>query len=178
MAFASVKYPRKTIWHVSVSRRLLLDSGAGLAELMTHPSATTFSIFVFPCGVALVMSLIASNVAGSTKQSTVLGIVLVAYCVGNLSEHCIFPQKPASLDAYPVLVGPQIFLADEAPVYTTALIVILACFLGAIIVLALMWFLAARENRRRDALQGSQASDPLTDADLTDRENVYFRYTL
>jgi ACS family allantoate permease-like MFS transporter len=127
------------------------------------------------------MSLIASNVAGTTKRSTVLGVVLVAYCAGNLSKF-IEAQRAQSPDPNPFnLVGPQIFLAREAPVYTTALIVILACFIGALLTLALTWFILARENRRRDAVEASEVrSKPNhpADGDLTDRENIAFRYTL
>ena len=43
------------------------------------------SMFTFPVGFAAAISLAASNVAGSTKKSTVLGMILVAYCTGNLS---------------------------------------------------------------------------------------------
>lgn len=119
-----------------------------------------YLIYVFPCGVAMIMSLVASNVAGSTKRSTVLGVILVAYCVGNL-------------------VGPQVFKSKEAPVYSTALITILACFLAAIVNLVLLCFLASRENKRRDALGAEPAvSSHRSSDDKTDRENLAFRYTL
>lgn len=122
----------------------------------------TYLIYVFPSGVALVMSLIASNTAGSTKKSTVLGIVLVSYCIGNL-------------------IGPQVFIATEAPVYSTALVVILACFIAAGLTLGALWYLLARENKRKEAIctaEGYVVSSYAMKDDLTDRQNNAFRYTL
>ena len=46
----------------------------------------------------LMMSLFASNIAGFTKKSTVVALIFVGYCVGNL-------------------IGPQFFINKEAPNY-------------------------------------------------------------
>lgn len=46
----------------------------------------------------LMLSLAASNVAGFTKKSTVMAMIFLAYCAGNLA-------------------GPQFFKASEAPNY-------------------------------------------------------------
>lgn len=46
----------------------------------------------------LMMSLFASNTAGFTKKSSVVGLIFVGYCLGNF-------------------VGPQFFRSEEAPGY-------------------------------------------------------------
>jgi hypothetical protein len=46
----------------------------------------------------LMMSLSASNIAGFTKKSTVMAMIFLGYCAGNLS-------------------GPQFFISTEAPSY-------------------------------------------------------------
>ena len=46
----------------------------------------------------LMLSLAASNIAGFTKKSTVMAMIFLGYCAGNLS-------------------GPQFFIAKEAPEY-------------------------------------------------------------
>lgn len=48
--------------------------------------------------VPLLLSLIASNVAGFTKKSTVNAVFFIGYCVGNIA-------------------GPQFFIIAEAPSY-------------------------------------------------------------
>ena len=46
----------------------------------------------------LMLSLAASNIAGFTKKSTVMAVIFLGYCAGNLA-------------------GPQFFIASEAPNY-------------------------------------------------------------
>jgi hypothetical protein len=46
----------------------------------------------------LMLSLAASNIAGFTKKSTVMALIFLGYCAGNLS-------------------GPQFFISTEAPNY-------------------------------------------------------------
>jgi hypothetical protein len=46
----------------------------------------------------LMLSLAASNIAGFTKKSTVMAMIFLGYCAGNLS-------------------GPQFFISTEAPDY-------------------------------------------------------------
>ena len=53
---------------------------------------------ILACNIPLSLSLIASNVGGFTKKTTVAAMLFIAYCVGNI-------------------VGPQFFLSSQAPVY-------------------------------------------------------------
>ncbi|RSL95380.1 hypothetical protein CEP52_012069 [Fusarium oligoseptatum] len=128
----------------------------------------------------LMMSLSASNIAGFTKKSTVMAMIFLGYCAGNLS-------------------GPQFFISTEAPSYhaspalsisQTAYTTILACFAITIVLVVAMRFYLAWENNRRDKEQGVQR-DPeetrqvdlhtdgtLLDVDETDVQNRNFRYIL
>jgi hypothetical protein len=54
---------------------------------------------VFAANIPLSLSLISSNVAGLTKKSVVSAALFAAYCIGNI-------------------VGPQFYLASQAPTYT------------------------------------------------------------
>lgn len=115
--------------------------------------------FVAPCAFFCVISCIATNTVGSTKKSTVNAIFLIAYCVGNLS-------------------GSQTFLPNEAPTYTTAKICIATFGTVALVCLLALWFSYFWENKRRDKnpIDVPQKAG-LEFADLTDRQNPYFRYS-
>ncbi|KAK6460691.1 allantoate permease [Scheffersomyces coipomensis] len=117
-----------------------------------------------PIGFICLLSVISSNVAGHTKKLTVNAIYLIGYCVGNL-------------------IGPQTFLASEAPDYPTAKICIVAFGSLSLVCLLLIWFCYWRENVKRDKLS-SEAAEKFQEienhefADLTDKENPLFRYML
>lgn len=53
---------------------------------------------VYAINLPISLSIVTSNVAGFSKKSVVSSLLFVAYCVGNM-------------------VGPQFFLASEAPSY-------------------------------------------------------------
>ncbi|KAI5958996.1 uncharacterized protein KGF55_005650 [Candida pseudojiufengensis] len=117
-----------------------------------------------PVGFICIISQISSSVAGHTKKITVNSLLLIGYCVGNL-------------------IGPQTFVAKEAPDYRSAKITIVVCgFLDLFILIAICisYFL---DNKRRDARSGKEEkTDELFEnfefADLTDKENPRFRYAL
>lgn len=65
----------------------------------------TYLAGVFSATIPMSLSLIGSNVGGFTKKATVNAMVFVAYSTGNI-------------------VGPQLYLGSEAPVYTVRAIYI------------------------------------------------------
>lgn len=83
------------------------------------------------CDFPLVLSLIASNVAGQTKKTFVDALFFVAYCVGNIA-------------------GPQVFIASEAPRYPTAFATMIVCVSLTIIGIAALRTILVLENKRRD----------------------------
>jgi MFS family permease len=104
-----------------------------------------------------------SNVAGATKKSAMAAAIFVAYCVGNI-------------------VGPQLIKsqtkAQHYPMLWTGLII---CYCITIAAAAALYYVLWRENRRRDALLvgvDEEERDRCAFRDLTDGENVYFRYVL
>ncbi|KAL9624996.1 MAG: hypothetical protein Q9160_000725 [Pyrenula sp. 1 TL-2023] len=128
---------------------------------------------------SIVMIWAANCSAGHTKKTTVIALYHIGYGLGNI-------------------LSPQLFQGRWRPRYypTWTVILIVASILPAIIVLYLRYYLV-RENRRRDALA---AAKPVMDdgvvesydedgirithvvnanqLDLTDRENLTFRYVL
>lgn len=84
---------------------------------------------VNPAAFASVLSLIASNVAGYTKKTTVGALYLIGFCVGNI-------------------IGPQTFRPQDAPRYVPAEITMLVCYALAICDLAFIWWWSRRQNRK------------------------------
>lgn len=117
-----------------------------------------------PVGMICCLSCFTANVAGHTKKITVNAIYLVGYSVGNL-------------------IGPQTFIASQAPDYRGGQIAIVVCLAVSTVLIAWIYYNYWNENRRRELLKNE---GKLTEfhienyefADLTDKENIYFRYTL
>lgn len=131
-------------------------------------------LWLFPAyaaGFPLSLSIISSDIAGYTKKTTVLAILFIAYCAGNI-------------------IGPQLFIAKQAPRYNGAFEGIMICMiLAGLSIMALRQYMAW-ENKRRDRDQGVSIDPEVEDAvqtnarlvkagvDETDWENKQFRYFL
>lgn len=131
-----------------------------------------------PIGVpyAVVMIWAANCSAGHTKKTTVIALYHVGYGLGNILSPQLFQEqyKPRYYVPWGVILG-------LATVFPTALIVYIRYYL-------------VKENRRRDALvaegkdvqsmgvvEGDEGEEKIVDnnqLDLTDRENLTFRYVL
>lgn len=107
------------------------------------------------------ISCITSNSAGHTKKVVTSAICMIGYCVGNL-------------------IGPQTFVAKEAPHYRSAKITIVVCFAVCLCLTIAVYLINVRANRIRD--EKNERLDPSfvnsEFADLTDFENPEFRYAL
>jgi hypothetical protein len=100
-------------------------------------------------------------VAGATKKSFMSAAIFVAYCVGNI-------------------VGPQLIKSQTRrqhyPELWTGLIIFYCITIAASVAL---YFVMWRENKRRDRLDlNEEDADRLAFRDLTDKENLHFRYVL
>lgn len=87
-------------------------------------------------------------------------MIFIAYCVSNI-------------------IAPQFFKADQAPLYSLGMGAILGSYILSMITIALYMAYCAYENRRRDKLENAAADKVHRDTDfrdLTDKENVHFRY--
>ncbi|KAL6023099.1 Allantoate permease [Candidozyma auris] len=110
-----------------------------------------------------VLSSCASNVAGHTKKVTVNAMYLIGYCVGNL-------------------IGPQTFIEEQAPDYSGAKVAMVVTSCGGVAILITIWVVMASENKKKDAKANEyrdfEKNENYEFADLTDKENPLFRYTL
>jgi MFS transporter, ACS family, allantoate permease len=134
---------------------LPLDNNSGRlgGYYLTQASAMPFVAF---------LSLIATNVAGYTKKTTVAAMYLIAYCVGNI-------------------IGPQTFRPKDEPRYVPAEITILVCWGVCLLDLAFIYFYCRRQNKKKAQIRAQPGYVKLENQeflDLTDRENPEFVYTL
>ena len=116
----------------------------------------------------LIWTLLPSNVAGRTKKSVTGTVLFIAYCTGN----CI---------------GAQVFQAKDAPRYIRA-IVICSVMYGLEFVLMVAWRAYYMwQNRRRDKMVAALGLSPAeaihqgrlnAESDMTDYENIHFRYSV
>lgn len=112
------------------------------------------------------MSLVTANTAGATKRSTTNALFFVSYCVGNI-------------------IGPFAFKKSEAPHYRSGITAILVAYCVLMLILVVLGgYLAFLNRLKEEALQekglttsGEEEKALSGFQDLTDKENMYFRYT-
>ncbi|EOD47270.1 putative allantoate permease protein [Neofusicoccum parvum UCRNP2] len=123
----------------------------------------------YPVGFLVLLGLLSTNIAGSTKRSVASGWVFVCYCVGQIA-------------------GPQCFKAAEAPEYRSGIVAMLCGFCLNLVMNLVLRFLYIRENKRRDALLEGKSEEEIRAMEeesnvqgfenVTDKENIMFRYLL
>lgn len=144
-------------------RFLSSDHRVGLL-IMYYLTGTNQAAFV------LILSILTGNTAGHTKKVITSATLFIGVCVGNIG-------------------GPFFYKSNQAPEYRLgigSMIVGYAVEIGLVFTLGL---LLKRENKRRDAIQGIDRSSTAVDefearnelnatafSDMTDRENINFRY--
>lgn len=121
----------------------------------------------YTASFSMIMSLITSNTAGTTKRYAINAIFFISYCVGNI-------------------VGPFAFKQSESPTYTSGIVTILIAYCVEIVLLlgfgAYMAYLNKRKNEKLAAMGLSletvqqQRADAAT-KDLTDIQSPYFQYS-
>lgn len=124
-------------------------------------NTTTYSSHTPLAPYVVGISLPQANTAGQTKKSIAFSLVTIGYAVGNL-------------------IGPQTFIAKQAPKYTDGVITMLACYCVSVLLLLTYFCLAAAENRRRDNKYGKPEDlDNVAEGfiDITDMAQTNFRYT-
>lgn len=112
--------------------------------------------------VSLTVTLGAGNVAGETKKSFMASAVFVAYCVGNI-------------------VGPQMIRSQtRAQHYPELWAGLIGCYGVTIVAAVMLYWVLWKENRRRDqlGLDDEKEKERFGFRDLTDKENLHFRYVL
>jgi MFS transporter, ACS family, allantoate permease len=146
---------------ISIAVMLAL-SGVG-GDPTSYRTAQLVAYYVLignaPTGFIFILSIVSSNVAGFTKKTTVNGMVLSAYCVG-------------------FLIGPQTF--RDPPYYTAGKYTMIAMYSAATMCFLGLWIINRTENTRRNQASSELPPKPQGQEflDLTDGQNMYFRYAL
>ncbi|KAK6957645.1 hypothetical protein Daesc_000432 [Daldinia eschscholtzii] len=123
----------------------------------------------YPVGFMIILGLLATNIAGSTKRSIASGWVFICYCVGQIA-------------------GPQFFVSKEAPAYHSGIIAMLCGFILNLVLNQALRFLYVLENKKRGKILEGKSEDELNAMeresnlqgfeDVSDKNNVMFRYAL
>ncbi|KAI4869612.1 MFS general substrate transporter [Hypoxylon rubiginosum] len=123
----------------------------------------------YPVGFMIILGLLSTNIAGSTKRSVASGWVFVCYCVGQIA-------------------GPQFFKSKEAPAYHNGIVAMLCGFILNLVLNQILRFIYVRENKRRDKTLEGRSDDEIVEMnreselqgfeDVTDKNNAMFRYAL
>lgn len=101
-----------------------------------------------------------ANTAGHTKKVTVNALIFIAYCISNI-------------------IAPQFFKAHQAPLYPLGMAAILGSYVLAMIIIILYASYCYFQNRKRDAADRTSGQTVHSDTDfrdLTDKQNIHFRY--
>ncbi|OJD39878.1 allantoate permease [Diplodia corticola] len=109
-------------------------------------------------GLPLMYAYVSANIAGHTKKVTMNAVLLISFCLGNI-------------------IGPLTFRDGDEPEYMPAKIAIIVADVFSILVIILLRVYYLRENKRRHRL-AVRHRENVEFLDLTDRENLEFRYSL
>ncbi|KAF3941207.1 hypothetical protein ABW19_dt0203758 [Dactylella cylindrospora] len=107
----------------------------------------------------LTMSLVSRNVGGQTKKTVAVAMNFIFWATGNA-------------------IGPQVFLAWNAPKYFIAFATHMGCYVLLVIIIAFLRFHLARQNKKKDEAEGGSNTQGIVHGfdDLTDIQNINFRY--
>lgn len=153
-------FPNRLFWAIMAT--LVMFVGVCLLAFAKDKAAEFAGLALYglvPVGLICMLASVASNVTGHTKKVTVNAILLIGYCVGNL-------------------IGPQTFVATEAPDYRSATVTIVACGALSVVLLVVLWAVYYNANKARDARAVDGEYENVEFADLTDKQNPLFRYII
>ena len=152
-------------------------AGRYICYLLTGPYNAAF---------VLILSLQIANTAGHTKKVVTNAVLFLGYCTGNIAGQYTSGGSPSSDN----ITGPFFYLASQAPTYELGIWSMIVSHLCEAVIICVLWWLLRRENKRRDRIQGhegltadqllekrkAEGYDQTAFEDLTDRENLNFRY--
>ncbi|KAK8016755.1 hypothetical protein PG993_014944 [Apiospora rasikravindrae] len=164
--FICSRWPTNTRCLTMIVANLICIIGAAMLVGLPNDAKWARLVALWLCyfqglGFSMALTMISSNIAGSTKKQLTSAILFTGYCVGNI-------------------IGPQTFRDSEAPNYQSAYIAMLVGYavklFSIFALLAYMW----TENRRRDraGLTDEKAAIEAGMHDMTELDNKGFRYTL
>ncbi|RSH95846.1 hypothetical protein EHS25_000939 [Saitozyma podzolica] len=174
--FGAVFFYRWTRWTIGTAALCILPQIACVVTMMTvTPNAQNkggvliaYYLFYFnQAQIILLLSLTSQNVAGGTKKAIAVACTWAGAMVGNM-------------------IGPQVFAMATPPRYIKGFAVSLGVYCAMSAILLYLYFSYRTINRSRDKARvdkrGSAEERPedldMAFDDLTDRENVNFRYNI
>jgi ACS family allantoate permease-like MFS transporter len=170
----------RCLWGILLTLIPLVGSIVLLTLPGSHPWGIVVSTWLAAQSSSLMvvsLSIMASNVKGNTKKSVVGAIFFLGYSTG-----CI--------------VGPQLWQAPDAPRYIKGCVSSIVSWALLLTTFAMYYVVFRQQNSKRDALLLHDAEEeaghaPLpekldqelrvgldVDSDLTDRQDLKFRYAL
>jgi len=177
------RFPVNNRWRMAVIYLLPSVAGAFGLRFVPHDSKVARLIMYYLTGpqqgaFVLVLSMFTANTAGHTKKVITSATLILGLCAGNIA-------------------GPFFYKQAQAPGYSLGIVSMIVGYSVEVCLILILAFLLARDNRARDAMQGigrirsaniedtEPAEHPEEDfrdlnatafADMTDRENLNFRY--
>jgi len=171
--FVCTRWPRNTRCITMIVANTVCILGAGL--LVGLPASRRWGrlVALWLCffrglGFSMSLTMVSSNVAGYTKKQLTGAVLFTGYCVGNI-------------------IGPQTFIAKEAPGYHSAYIAMLVGYSVKLLMVVILYIYMYRVNKARDAehiARGELSEEEEREAiekgmlDMTEIDNKGFRYIL
>ncbi|KAI3321565.1 allantoate permease [Xylariaceae sp. AK1471] len=160
------KWPRGSRCPTMIVANTICIIGAALLVRLPNENKWGRLVALWLCffqglGFSMSLTMVSSNIAGSTKKQLTAGILFTGYCVGNI-------------------IGPQTFLDREYPYYHSAYIAMLVGYTVKLVSVIVLYIYMWRVNVARDAA-GSFDEKAAVDAgmhDMTELDNKGFRYSL
>ncbi|ORY69060.1 MFS transporter [Pseudomassariella vexata] len=136
-----------------------LDAGNQAGRLVSYYLTGPYN-----AAFVMILSLQVANTSGHTKKVVTNAVLFLGYCIGNI-------------------IGPFFYLSNQAPHYELGIWSIILSHLLEACIIVTFWIMMSRENRRRDKIQSVMVGglegrdlDATAFLDMTDRENLNFRY--
>ncbi|KAI0403116.1 allantoate permease [Xylaria palmicola] len=160
------KWPRGSRCPTMITANTICIVGAALLVRLPDDNKWGRLVALWLCffqglGFSMSLTMVSSNIAGSTKKQLTAVILFVGYCIGNI-------------------IGPQTFLESEAPHYHSAYIAMLVGYTVKLVSVLVLYLYMWRANAARDAA-GPTDEKAAVEAGMLDRtelENPGFRYSL
>ncbi|KAI1109495.1 allantoate permease [Nemania sp. NC0429] len=160
------KWPRGSRCPTMIVANTICIIGAGLLVGLPNENKWGRLVALWLCffqglGFSMSLTMVSSNVAGSTKKQLTAVVLFIGYCVGNI-------------------IGPQTFRDSEKPYYHSAYIAMLVGYTVKLVCVIILYIYMWRVNVARDAA-GPVDEKTAVEAgmhDQTEIDNKGFRYSL
>lgn len=106
----------------------------------------------------VILGLLSTNIAGSTKRSVASGWVFVCYCIGQIS-------------------GPQFFKSTEAPEYRHGIVAMLCGFILNLVLNEILRFIYVKENSKRERSLEGKSTEAIAALDHESQIQGFEDYT-